>query len=95
MLALSLDIHLSFFQIMIVLPIISLIASLPISIGGWGVREGAFVYGLGLLGVSLETGLLLSIQIGLVSMLTIIVSGIPAILSERNFDTIKECLIKR
>ncbi|MEM9470222.1 MAG: lysylphosphatidylglycerol synthase transmembrane domain-containing protein, partial [Pseudomonadota bacterium] len=52
----STGIELSFLQLMTVLPIISLISSLPVSIGGWGVREGSFVYGFAILGVSQELG---------------------------------------
>jgi len=95
LLSISASVNLGFLQIMTVLPVITLIASLPISIGGWGVREGAFVYGLGLLGVPMETAFLVSIQIGLISMLTIIFAGIPAILSEHNFYTFKNCFSKK
>jgi len=77
----STGINISFSTLLIVLPVITLIASLPLSIGGWGIREGAFVYGLGLLGVPMETAFLISIQIGLVSILAIIIAGIPAVLS--------------
>lgn len=74
-----------FWQMMIVLPVISLVAALPISIGGWGVREGAYVYGLGLLGVPLETAFLISVQVGLVSMLTTMLGGIPSLMTS-NFN---------
>ncbi len=70
-----------FWQMMIVLPVISLVAALPISIGGWGVREGAYVYGLGLLGVPLEISFLISVQVGLVSMLTTMLGGIPSLMT--------------
>lgn len=95
LLSISASVNLSLLQIMTVLPVITLIASMPISIGGWGVREGAFVYGLGLLGVPMEAAFLVSIQIGLISMLSIIFAGIPAILSERNFYTFKNCFSKK
>lgn len=72
---------LSFTQLMTVLPVISLISALPISIGGWGVREGAFVFGLGLLGVPMETAFLISIQVGLIGMLSIILAGIPSLVT--------------
>lgn len=95
LLTIPFDINLSFWQIMTVLPIISLIASLPISIGGWGVREGAFVYGLGLLGVQMEDAFLLSVQIGLISIFTIIITGITALINEKNLYKLKTCLIKK
>ncbi len=71
----------TFLQLMTVLPIISIVAALPISIGGWGVREGAFVYGLGLLGVPMETAFLVSVQVGLISMLTTVLTGLPALMA--------------
>ncbi len=80
-LCISAQTDLSFAQLMTVLPVISLIAALPISIGGWGVREGAFVFGLGLLGVSMETAFLISIQVGLIGMVSIILAGIPSLLT--------------
>lgn len=72
---------LSFWQLMTVLPIIALLSALPISVGGWGVREGAFVYFLGLLGVPMETAFLISVQIGLIGMLITAITGIPYILT--------------
>ena len=59
----------------------TLVASLPISIGGWGVREGAFIYGLGLLGVPMEAAFLISVQIGIMGMLTVMLIGMPVVIS--------------
>jgi glycosyltransferase 2 family protein len=42
-----------------------LVSALPISLGGWGVREGAFVVGLGLIGLSDEIALTISVLFGL------------------------------
>jgi glycosyltransferase 2 family protein len=89
---------LTFLQMMTVLPMISLVASLPISIGGWGVREGAFVYGLGLLGVPMETAFLLSIQVGLISMLVTVLAGMPALMASNlpmaRLSAVKKSLLK-
>ncbi len=79
--ALSTGAHFTFFDLMSVLPVITLVASLPLSFGGWGVREGAFVYGLGLIGIPMETAFVISIEIGLLTMLATILAGIPALLS--------------
>jgi uncharacterized membrane protein YbhN (UPF0104 family) len=87
-------IDLGFLQLMTVLPIICFIAALPISIGGWGVREGAFVYGLGLLGISMENAFMISIQIGLIGMLTTILLGLPSLLALR-FDATKIASFKQ
>lgn len=81
--AISTDISLSFLDLMTVLPLITLVASLPISFGGWGVREGAFVYGLGLLGVPLQTAFLISVQTGLIGLLITLIVGIPILLTSK------------
>jgi hypothetical protein len=47
----------------------------PISIGGWGVREGAFIFLLGHLGVSSAESFLLSVLFGL----TLILASLPGI----------------
>ena len=80
---------LSFLDLMTVLPLISLVAALPVSIGGWGIREGAFVYGLGQLGVRMETAFLISVQVGLIGMLVTVVAGLPLLMtSDFRFDAI-------
>ncbi|QQG37238.1 MAG: flippase-like domain-containing protein [Micavibrio aeruginosavorus] len=79
--ALSSGAAFSFFDLLSVLPVITLVASLPVSFGGWGVREGAFVFGLALIGVPEETAFMISIQIGLLTMVATILAGIPALLS--------------
>jgi uncharacterized membrane protein YbhN (UPF0104 family) len=68
-------------SLLALLPIITLLASLPISFGGWGVREGAFVFGLGLMGISPESAFIISVQIGFLSLLTTILCGVPALLN--------------
>jgi hypothetical protein len=47
------------------IPVITLMAMVPISIAGWGVRESAMVYGLGIANVSREGALIVSIVVGL------------------------------
>ena len=74
----SMGLEITLLQLLTVLPMIALIASLPIGIGGWGVREGAFIYGLGLLGVGIEHAFLISIQIGLLGLVSATVVGLPA-----------------
>lgn len=50
---------------LLVTPTVMLVALLPISIGGWGVREGAMLIGLGLAGVSSVDALVISVLFGL------------------------------
>ena len=53
--------------------IISLAASMPITVGGWGVREVAAVYVLGILDIPAVDALAMSVMVGLCSTLVILV----------------------
>lgn len=55
--------------------VISLAASIPITIGGWGIREVAAIYVLGILGIPVADALAVSVMVGLCSMLVILVSA--------------------
>lgn len=66
-------------EFLAILPVIALISSLPISFGGWGIREGAFIYGLGLIGFSMESAFLLSVQVGVVTLITPFLVSLPCI----------------
>ena len=55
---------------------VALITALPISIGGWGVREVTMVMLLGLIGVSSEAALALSVQIGLINLIVSLPGGL-------------------
>jgi uncharacterized membrane protein YbhN (UPF0104 family) len=57
-------------------PAALLMAMVPISFGGWGIREIAFVYLLGAAGVSAEAALSLSIAFGLLRVLVGVIGGL-------------------
>ena len=63
--------------------IISLAASMPITVGGWGVREVAAVYVLGILGIPAADALAMSVMVGLCSTLVILASA-PVYLWKRS-----------
>jgi uncharacterized membrane protein YbhN (UPF0104 family) len=63
--------------------IISLAASMPITVGGWGVREVAAVYVLGNLDISAADALAMSVMVGLCSTLVILASA-PFCLRKRS-----------
>lgn len=63
-------------EFLALIPILALISSLPISFGGWGVREGAFIYGLALIGFPMESAFLLSIQVGLITLIAPFLIGL-------------------
>ncbi len=69
LLALSLNVPLTFVDCLVLIPPVALITALPISIGGWGVRETAMVGLLSVVGVPPSAALALSVQVGLLSLL--------------------------
>ena len=60
----------------ILMPPVMLLVALPISAGGWGLREGAIVTALGLVGVGTAPALLLSIELGLIGTLVSLPGGV-------------------
>jgi uncharacterized membrane protein YbhN (UPF0104 family) len=66
----------SLVDVIIVMPTVFILAALPISIAGWGVREGAMVVGLGFLGVSQGDAVAVSVAFGLVSIVVALIGGI-------------------
>lgn len=53
-----------------------LISALPISVAGWGVREGSMVYTFGLIGVPAADALVLSVLYGLVTLILALPGGL-------------------
>jgi len=66
--ALAIGIACPLLETLAVLPAILLAAALPVSIAGWGVREGGMVVGLGLLGVATSDAALISVFFGLLQL---------------------------
>lgn len=65
----GLDLGLGFADWLVAMPVVLLVTALPISIGGWGTREIAMVYMLGLFGVPSAQAAAVSIEFGLCSTL--------------------------
>ena len=63
----GLDAH--WFGIIIIMPIASLIMMVPVSIAGWGIREGVLIIGLGYLGIGPESALALSLLYGILMLI--------------------------
>lgn len=82
-------ISISFFDMMTILPAIAVLAALPLTIGGWGLREGVYVIGLGLLGVSIENAFLASIQVGLFTMLASTLIALPVLFNRRLYADLR------
>lgn len=67
-------------------PAALLMAMLPISLGGWGVRELTFVYFLGAAGIGAEAALSLSIAFGLLRVIVGAMGGITwVMLNDHHF----------
>ena len=60
----AMNIRLDFLAGLLVIPSIMLVSMIPISFAGWGVREGAMVVGLGLLGIAATDALSISVAFG-------------------------------
>lgn len=75
-------------EMLILLPVVSLVSSLPLTVGGWGVREGAFIYAFGLIGIQMEQAFMLSVQVGLAGIAATLMLGLPWGLSLRTRPSI-------
>jgi len=75
-LARGLDIEIGFLTCFVLIPPVILAMTLPISIAGWGVREGAMIAALGLVGVSQEQALVLSVVYGLCLTIVGLMGGV-------------------
>ena len=63
-----LSIDISFFNALILLPPVLFMSMLPISVAGWGVREGAMVVALNMINIPAHQSLALSICFGLCAL---------------------------
>lgn len=74
-LALGLGMGVTFIDCVVLVPPVILITTIPISIAGWGVREGAMVTAFAFVGVPPESALALSVLFGLSMTLGILPGG--------------------
>lgn len=81
----EIGIQVRFLDLLTILPAIALLATLPVSIGGWGVREGATVFGLFLFDIPFEKALLLSVIGGVLALLAVLPAGLYCMVIRRKF----------
>jgi len=74
-LARGLNVEITILQCVTLVPLVMLAITIPISIGGWGVREASMVGMLGLIGVPQAAALTISLEYGIVN----IVASLPAV----------------
>lgn len=80
-LARNLDADAPMAAFLLLAPLIAMVTTLPISIGGWGVREGAMVTALSLVDIQPSIALTISIQFGLIMMVVGLPGGALALVS--------------
>ena len=73
--ALALKVEFSMMHLLM-LPLIMLLSSIPVSFAGWGLRESLMVAGLGFAGTSVDDALAVSVSFGIAQMLI----GLPGFL---------------
>jgi len=61
---------------LLIFPSVFLISSIPISISGWGVREGAMIIGFSSIGVDVNSILLVSVIFGVCMLIQGLIGGI-------------------
>ncbi len=76
LLAMGLELSVTWLDCLVLVPPVLMIMTVPISIGGWGVRETAMVSMFGLIGVPSEGALVLSVLFGLVGIALTIPGGL-------------------
>lgn len=75
-LAIGLEAPLSALDAFVLVPLVILSSAVPISIGGWGVREGAMVAALGLAGIASDKALAISVLLGLGGLIVGLLGGL-------------------
>lgn len=66
---------------LLILPIIILVSSIPISFAGWGLRESAMVTGLGFAGIAAGDALAISVSFGIAQILIGLPGALVALLT--------------
>lgn len=82
-LARSLSVDVTLLDCIVLMQVVALINAIPISIGGWGVREAAMVSLFGLIGIASSAALLVSVQLGLLALLANLPGGVIWLLRSR------------
>ncbi len=81
--AAALDIPVSLTAILVLTPPAMILATLPVSIAGWGVREAGFVAVLGLVGITSTDATLLGLAVGLLQLMQGILGGAVWVVGKR------------
>ncbi len=69
-------VDLPFVDLLVLMPPVVILVALPISAGGWGLRENLMVAALAPIGVAADSALLVSVQMGLLAALLSLPAGL-------------------
>src|SRR3954462_9115993 len=78
----SLGLTVGLVDCLVLMPPIVLVAGMPLSIAGWGLREGAMVAVFALVGVPMDGALLMSVLLGLLLLMVSLPGGLVLAFSE-------------
>jgi uncharacterized protein (TIRG00374 family) len=81
----GLGMRLTLLDCVLLMPPIFLLAAVPISVGGWGVREGVLIGTLALLGIGAEPAFALSVLLGLALLVNGLIGLLPLAFNGRGF----------
>jgi uncharacterized membrane protein YbhN (UPF0104 family) len=76
LLARATGVELTWAEVAFLVPVVILFSMVPITIAGWGVREGAMVVALGTVGVGREEALAISVLFGIASAIAALPGGL-------------------
>jgi uncharacterized protein (TIRG00374 family) len=88
LLAMALNLDVTWLDCLVLVPPVLLVMTLPISIAGWGVRETAMVAAFGLIGVPEGGAAVLGFLLGLVGVVTAAPGGIFWLMSRNRGETL-------
>ena len=91
LIGISLELDITWIDCMVLTPPVFLLMTLPISIAGWGVREGAMVTAFGLIGIPAEDALVMSVLFGLAAIAMALPGGVVWLMSgDRNIKDMEQ-----
>lgn len=88
LLAQGLAVDVTWLDCIVLMPPVILVTTLPISIAGWGVREGAMTVAFGLVGVSQGGAVVLSLSMGLLAIIITLPAGVVWLLGRKKGESI-------
>jgi uncharacterized membrane protein YbhN (UPF0104 family) len=86
----SLGLPLTLLDCLLFTPPIMLLSAVPISIAGWGVREGVVVGALSMIGVGTEPALALSVLMGFTMLANALIGVLPLAFGGRRYLAVRE-----